>query len=44
VLANPLKRGAADCDLHLPEAKSVTVRLELGKQKPIDWVAQMHQA
>jgi len=44
VLASPLKRGAADCDLHLPEAKSVTVRLELGKQKPIDWVAQMHQA
>jgi alpha-L-fucosidase 2 len=44
VLANPLKRGAADCDLHLPEAKSVTVRLKLGTQKPIDWVAQMHQA
>ena len=44
VLASPLKRGAADCDLHLPEAKSVTVRLKLGKQKPIDWVAQMHQA
>jgi len=41
VLAAPLKRGAADCDLHLPEGKPVTVRLKLGTQKPIDWAARV---
>jgi hypothetical protein len=44
VLAGSLKRGAADCDLHLPEGKPVTLRLKLGTQKPIDWVSQLHQA
>ena len=44
VLAAPLKRGAADCELHLPEGKAVSVRLKLGTRNPIDWVAQIHQA
>jgi len=41
VLAAPLKRGAADCDFHLPEGKPVTLRLKLGTQKPIDWAARV---
>lgn len=44
VLAAPLKRGAADCELHLPENKPVSVHLKLGKNKPIDWVAQVKMA
>jgi len=30
VLAAPLHRGAANCDLHLPEGKPVTLQLKLG--------------
>ena len=38
VLAAPLKRGTANCDLHLPEGKPVTIHLKLGSHKPIEWV------
>jgi hypothetical protein len=44
VLAAPLKPGTANCDLHLPEGKVVTLRLKLGKRKPIDWVEQVTTA
>ena len=37
VLAAPLKRGTANCDLHLPEGKPVTIHLKLGSHKPIEW-------
>jgi alpha-L-fucosidase 2 len=43
VLAGALSRGAADCNLHLPEGKPITVHLKLGTHRPIDWVAQMQQ-
>jgi len=38
VLAAPLKRDAADCTLHLPEGKAVTVHLKLGTHKLGEWV------
>jgi hypothetical protein len=38
VLAAPLKRGTANCDLHLPEGKPVTIRLKLGSHNPNEWV------
>jgi hypothetical protein len=44
VLVAPLKPGMANCDLHLPEGKPVSIQLKLGMHKPIDWVAQLHQA
>ena len=44
VLAAPLKRDAANCDLHLPEGKPVSIYLKLGEHKPIDWVAQVTTA
>lgn len=44
VLAAPLKAGAADCALHLPENRPVTIRMKLGEHKPIDWVDQLRQA
>jgi alpha-L-fucosidase 2 len=44
VLAAPLKPDTANCDLHLPEGKPVSIQLKLGMHKPIDWVAQLHQA
>ena len=37
-LAAPLKRGTANCDLHLPEGKPVTIHLKLGSHKPLEWV------
>jgi hypothetical protein len=41
VLALPHKRGAADCDLHLPAGKPVTIHLELGSHQPSEWVDQV---
>ena len=41
VLAASWKRGTANCDLRLPAAKAVTLRLKLGKHKPLDWVEQV---
>jgi hypothetical protein len=38
VLAAPLKRGTANCDLHLPEGKPVTIHLKLGSHQPNEWV------
>ena len=39
-LVAPLKRGTADCGLHLPEGKPVDIHLKLGTHKPIEWVAE----
>jgi hypothetical protein len=36
--ANP-RRGAANCDLHLPAGKPVELRLKLGPRTPLDWAA-----
>jgi hypothetical protein len=36
--ANP-RRGAADCDLHLPAGKPVELHLKLGPRTPLDWAA-----
>ena len=44
VLAAPLQSGMANCDLHLPEGKPVSIHLKLGTHKPIDWVAQVQKA
>lgn len=41
VLVQRMKLGGANCDLHLPEGKAVSLRLKLGKHKPIDWVEQV---
>ena len=38
VLAAPLTPDTADCDLHLPERRAVTIRLKLGVHSPMDWV------
>jgi alpha-L-fucosidase 2 len=44
VLATPLKSDMANCYLHLPQGKAVSIHLKLGTYKPIDWVAQVQQA
>jgi hypothetical protein len=41
VLAAPLKRDTANCELRLPEEKPVTIRLKLGSHKPNEWVHQV---
>ena len=38
VLAEPLQKGKADIDLHLPERRHVSLRLNLGTHQPIEWV------
>jgi len=40
VLARPLKRGTANCDLHLPAGKQVEIHLRLGAHQPLDWTTQ----
>ncbi len=40
VLAEPLERGTANCELHLPEGKPVGIHLKLGIHKPLDWADQ----
>jgi alpha-L-fucosidase 2 len=37
-LVAPLQTGEANIDVHLPENKSVSFRIKLGHNKPIDWV------
>jgi alpha-L-fucosidase 2 len=41
VLAAALQPGKANCDLHLPEGKPVSIRLKLGRHKPLDWAARV---
>jgi len=41
VLAAPLNPGKANCDLHLPEGKSVDIHVKIGWNNPLDWVAQV---
>jgi hypothetical protein len=44
VLAAPLKRDTANCELRLPEGKPVTIRLKLGPHEPYEWVHQAASA
>ena len=44
VLAEPLQKGRANVDLHLPERRSVSLRLKLGTHQPIEWVEQVAMA
>lgn len=44
VLAEPLQKGKANIDLHLPERRRVSLRLKLGAHQPIEWVEQMRMA
>jgi hypothetical protein len=41
VLAATPRSGTANCDLHLPEGKSVEVHLKLGRREPLDWAARV---
>ena len=41
VLAEALRRGKADCDLHLPEKKPVDIHLKIGRHEPLEWVDQV---
>lgn len=41
VLTSKPQVGTANCDLHLPEKKSVEIHLKLGRRNPLDWVAQI---
>ena len=34
-------KGNADCELHLPENKSVEIHLKLGNHNPLEWVNQV---
>jgi len=37
VLAAPLQRGTATCEIHLPDGKPVDFHLKLGLHRPIEW-------
>ncbi len=39
VLAAPLQSGGADIGVHLPENRPVTLRLKLGRRKPLAWAS-----
>ncbi|MGA2570528.1 MAG: hypothetical protein ABSF23_08425, partial [Terracidiphilus sp.] len=41
VLAAPLRKDTANCDLHLPEGKPVKIQLKLGSHMPLEWVDQV---
>ena len=41
VLAAPLRKDTANCDLHLPDGRPVTLHLKLGAHKPNAWVEQV---
>ena len=41
VLASALRKGEADCGLHLPEKKPVELHLKIGQHDPMEWVSQM---
>ena len=38
VLAAPLQSGKANIEVRLPENKSVTLHLKLGRHRPLEWV------
>jgi alpha-L-fucosidase 2 len=44
VITTPLRKGAANIGLQLPEGKAVTISLSLGAHQPIEWVAQAAMA
>jgi hypothetical protein len=41
VLAEALRQGTADCDLHLPENRPVDIHLKIGRHEPLEWVNQV---
>jgi alpha-L-fucosidase 2 len=41
VLAAQPQPGKANCDLHLPEGKSVEVHVKLGRREPLDWAKRV---
>ena len=42
VLAAALRSGKANCNLHLPEKKTVEIHLKLNRHKSLDWIAQVN--
>jgi hypothetical protein len=38
VLAEAVRKGTADCDLHLPENEPVEIHLKIGRHEPLEWV------
>ena len=44
VLTAPPKPDTANCDLHLPEGRPVTLHLKLGSHKPNEWVEHVPSA
>jgi hypothetical protein len=44
VVATPLRPDTANCDLHLPEGKPVTIHLKLGSHKPNEWADRVLSA
>lgn len=43
VLAQPLRTGEADVDLHLPEGAPVEIHLKLGSHRPLEWVNHVNK-
>jgi alpha-L-fucosidase 2 len=41
LIASSFQRGFADCDLELPENKTVKIILKLGNHKPADWIFEV---
>jgi alpha-L-fucosidase 2 len=41
VLAASLQKGKANCELHLPENKPVSIHLKIGRHEPLEWVDQI---
>jgi len=41
IMATALQPGKANCDLHLPEGKTVEIHLKIGQHEPLEWVAQV---
>ena len=41
VLVSKPQSGGANCDLHLPEGKSVEINLKLGRREPFDWAGRV---
>lgn len=36
-----IRRGNADCELYLPENRSVEIHIEIGQHDPLDWLARV---
>lgn len=44
VVLEPPERGGTSCELRLPEGNPISLRLKLGRQKPLDWISRVDQA